>query len=142
MGDGKKEKEEQEKKRKRSLSVDLSSDQEEENSTAASSPPPPPPPLLKHKTSLTKPSNFEVKCELTLEHENRFVPSINQQPETESITQHSSIHSAQELEDDDLDLFQQCGVATETGSHLLHPGPSRISAEELHSGQGNLRNEL
>lgn len=143
MGDGKQGKGDNEKKRKRSSLVDLSSDEgeEEEDSLATSSPAPPPPPLLKHKTSLSKPPNLDVKCELPLEQESRFDSSIsNQQAEPESLTQNSSIHSGQELEDDELDLFQHCGVTGENNHHLLHPGPSRITAEELHSsGQGNCK---
>lgn len=141
MGDGKQGKAENEKKRKRSSLVDLSSDEgeEEEDSLTTSSPAPPPPPLLKHKTSLSKPP--DVKCELPMEQESRFESSIsNQQPDPESMTQNSSIHSGQELEDDELDLFQHCGVTGENNHHLLHPGPSRITAEELHSsGQGNCK---
>ena len=142
MGDGKKVDIENDKKRKRRQSVELSSDQEEEeedNSLAASSPPPPPPPLLKHKTSLTKPQNLEVKCELPMNQEGRFESAMNNmQPETESLTQNSSINSGQELEDDELDLFQHCGVNTVNNhhNHLHHPGPYRMSAEELHASQG------
>lgn len=140
MGDGKKDDAQNDKKKRRRQSVELSMDQdeEEENSLAASSPPPPPP-LLKHKTSLTKPQNLEIKCELPLNHEGRFESGMNSiQPETESLTQNSSINSGQELEDDDLDLFQHCGVNA-GNNHLHHPGPSRMSAEELQSsGQGKL----
>lgn len=139
MGDGKKGETENGTKKKRRMSVEISSDQEEVNSLATSTPPPPPPPMLKHKTSLTKPQqNVEVKCELPLDQEGRFESTINNmQPETESLTQNSSIHSGQELEDDELDLFQHCGVNTGTNHHHHHPGPSRLSAEELHaSGQG------
>lgn len=150
MGDGKKVDIENDKKRKRRHSVELSSDQEEEeedNSLTASSPPPPPPPLLKHKTSLTKPQNLEVKCELPMNQETRFESAMNtMQPETESLTQNSSINSGQELEDDELDLFQHCGVNNVNNhhnNHLHHPGPSRLSAEELHSsGQGKFRNKI
>lgn len=139
MGDGKKMEVQNDKRKKRSLSVELSTDQddeEEENSLAASSPPPPPP-LLKHKTSLTKPQNLEIKCEIPLNHEGRFESAMNSiQPESESLTQNSSINSGQELEDDDLDLFQHCGVNA-GNNHLHHPGTSRMSAEDLHSsGQG------
>lgn len=150
MGDGKKVDIENDKKRKRRHSVELSSDQEEEeeeNSLTASSPPPPPPPLLKHKTSLTKPQNLEVKCELPMNQESRFESAMNtMQPETESLTQNSSINSGQELEDDELDLFQHCGVNNVNNhhnNHLHHPGPSRLSAEELHSsGQGKSKNKI
>ncbi|XP_032795384.1 longitudinals lacking protein, isoforms A/B/D/L isoform X1 [Daphnia magna] len=142
MGDGKKDDAQNDKKKRRRQSVELSMDQdeEEENSLAASSPPPPPP-LLKHKTSLTKPQNLEIKCELPLNHEGRFESGMNSiQPETESLTQNSSINSGQELEDDDLDLFQHCGVNA-GNNHLHHPGPSRMSAEELQSsGQDNYEN--
>ncbi|XP_046655733.1 longitudinals lacking protein, isoforms F/I/K/T-like [Daphnia pulicaria] len=145
MGDGKKVDIENDKKRKRRHSVELSSDQEEEeedNSLTASSPPPPPPPLLKHKTSLTKPQNLEVKCELPMNQETRFESAMNtMQPETESLTQNSSINSGQELEDDELDLFQHCGVNNVNNhhnNHLHHPGPSRLSAEELHSSGQDL----
>ena len=139
MGDGKKgDTENGTNKRKRRLSVEVSSDQEEVNSLAT---PPPPPPLLKHKANLTKTQNIEVKCELPMDQDSRFEETVNSlHPENESLTQNSSIHSGgQELEDDELDLFQHCGAAT-AGNHHHHPGPSRLSAEELHSsGQGKLQ---
>jgi hypothetical protein len=74
-----------------------------------------------------------------MNQEGRFESAMNNmQPETESLTQNSSINSGQELEDDELDLFQHCGVNTVNNhhNHLHHPGPSRMSAEELHASQG------
>lgn len=136
MGDGKNSQTESAKKRKWRTSEEHTSDQEESSSIVTS--PPPPPPLLKHKTSLTRPPSFEVKCELSADQEEKFQSTVsNLQSEMESMTQNSSIHSGPELEDDELDLFQQCSVPTTSNTH--HPsGSSRLSAEELHSsGQGN-----
>lgn len=124
-------------------SVELSSDEQEDDDLHSQTEESTTPLRLRHnKTSLTRHSSIvEVKSEALAEQESRYESPTadgSQPNEMESLNHQSSI-SVHELDDDELDLFQQCSDAgaPDNNHQLLHAGTSRLSAEEVHpSGQG------
>lgn len=128
MGETKKNEDTVPAKRRRSHSSEVASDHEASQPT---------PTVSRRRISTSKP--FDVKSEPPSQASSHFQQEVDVR---ESLTQPSSIQSSQELDEEDLDLFQPCDIQSNhmnnLNHHTNHQGPSRQPTQELHPpSQGN-----